>query len=184
MKHRTLASLFLVCLLVLLGGVNAVAYVERGPVGISADTESLVLKKGESGTVHVTLDPEYEVQLPGCGLASCPQTCDNTCLTKDGSCSCGPTNYETYVTAVAAASSDPAVVQVSYADGAAEIRAIGAGKASVTLTASLKEHDDTAVEIAVTVEAGISTAAVIGICAAAVLLSAVTIIVIKKRRKP
>ena len=67
--------------------VPSLAYFNRGAVQISLSQTSISIDKGASASVSVTIDPIKEDQLPGCGMAECPQTCGSSgCLNENGEC--------------------------------------------------------------------------------------------------
>lgn len=75
----------------------ALAYFSKPAVGVYFGSSSLSLTTGSSGTVSVSVDMWSEQQLPGCGMAECPQACGNLttpdgvlggCLSGDGWCQC------------------------------------------------------------------------------------------------
>ncbi|MCF0120171.1 MAG: hypothetical protein HUJ65_00915, partial [Oscillospiraceae bacterium] len=130
----------------------ATAYFNRGAVGISAGMSSVSLEAGQSISVSVDLSPASEDQLPGCGMAECPQICgEKDCLDENGECTCNGTIPNTYRTSVSCASSNTAVASASYSSGAVTITANAAGEAVITLTASLRQHTDTSTSISVSV---------------------------------
>ncbi|MFT3952548.1 MAG: hypothetical protein QM689_11500 [Oscillospiraceae bacterium] len=154
MKQRKLIALIVVA--AMLPAVPAVfhasAYFDRGEVKIAAASDSVTLREGESVTVGLTLTPSSSEQLPGCGMAECPQTCGDGCLNADGECTCGGLEKTTYYTVVDAATSNSSVAYAQYNNGTVTVTAVGAGTATVTLTASLRQFTSTTARIDVTVE--------------------------------
>ncbi len=167
--------------------VPSFAYIERGTVHIYADTEGVSLKVGESATVAITLDPAQEDQMPGCGMADCPQECGQNCLSDDGNCTCDIITYETYYTEVIVTNKNEAVAEASYADGVLTIKALAEGEASINVAARLREYMGSSVNITVTAEKpapAVSTGTIVGIGAAAIIVfAAVVVFSVKKAKK-
>ncbi len=133
--------------------VPSLAYFNRGAVQISLSQTSLSLDQGASASVSVTIDPIKEDQLPGCGMAECPQTCGSSgCLNENGECTCAGTNYKTYHSSVAVSSSNASVATASYANGTLTVKGIGAGTAVITATGSMRQYTDASVTMNVTVK--------------------------------
>ncbi len=133
--------------------VPSLAYFNRGAVQISLSQTSLSLDQGASASVSVTIDPIKEDQLPGCGMAECPQTCGSSgCLNENGECTCAGTNYKTYHSSVAVSSSNASVATASYANGTLTVKGVGAGTAVITATGSMRQYTDASVTMNVTVK--------------------------------
>lgn len=161
----------------------AYAYINRGTVHITLDTEQIELSPGSSQPIMITLDPVQDSQMPGCGMADCPDGCGN-CLTSDGNCPCDGTEYETYYTEVLTSSSDPSVAEASWTDGQVILEAHRPGSCTVKLSARLREYTGSSAELMVTVTSD-STASVLWIaigCVILLLITAVIIINTKKKR--
>lgn len=127
----------------------ALAYFSKPAVGVYFGSSSLSLTTGSSGTVSVSVDMWSEQQLPGCGMAECPQACGNLttpdgvlggCLSGDGWCQCSGTSYITAYTQLSVASSNPSVARASISGGALSITAYAAGSATITVYSSLSKH--------------------------------------------
>jgi hypothetical protein len=131
----------------------ALAYYDRGPVGISTGAASVNVQAGSSVSVSVSLSPAQDGQTQGCGMAECPQTCPSECTDANGQCICAGAAYSTYYADVAVTSSNGGVATASYAGGAVQIHGVGAGSATVTLTASLRQFSTSTATIAVVVSA-------------------------------
>lgn len=132
--------------------VSAFAYFNRGAVSMQVGQSSVSLQAGRSVSVSVSVNPIKEQQLPGCGMAECPQSCGNTgCLNEYGECTCAGTSYQTYYSSVKAVSGNSSVATASYANGTLTIRGISAGKTTVTLTGSMRQYTDCTKKISVTV---------------------------------
>lgn len=113
---------------------------------------SVSVQEGKSVSVSVSVDPIKEQQLPGCGMAECPQSCGNTgCLNEYGECTCAGTTYQTYYSSAKAVSGNSAVASASYANGTLTIRGVSAGKTTVTVTGSMRQYTDCTKTISVTV---------------------------------
>ena len=133
--------------------VPSLAYFNRGAVQISLSQTSVSLDQGASASVSVTIDPIKEDQLPGCGMAECPQTCGSSgCLNENGECTCAGTNYKTYHSSVAVSSSNASVATASYANGTLTVKGVGAGTAVITATGSMRQYTDASVTMNVTVK--------------------------------
>ena len=184
MKKKILLLLALV-LCIAVTAVPAAAYIERGTVHIYADKTELFLKEGETGYVAITLDPAEEDQMPGCGMADCPQTCGQNCLSNDGNCTCDITTYQTYYTEVLVNNKSEAIAEAVYADGVLTIKALSEGQAKINVAARLREYMGSSVNITVTVEKTAAPFALIaGISAAVVvIIAAAVVFAVKKTKK-
>ena len=132
----------------------AFAYFQRGDVKIKAGKQSVSLEQGGSESVSVTLTPSSSQQLPGCGMAECPQSCgEKECLDANGECTCNGTTYQTYYAYASAASSNTSVATAKYDNGTVSIKGVGPGTATITLTASLRQFTSTSTTIQVIVSA-------------------------------
>ena len=144
--------LLLLSLCFVITAEKAYAYFDRGTVGVSVGQSSVSVTTGSSATVSVSLSPATDSQLPGCGMAECPQVCgEQNCLDANGQCMCAGTTYQTYTTSVSASSSNTSVASVSYSGGAVTIRGISKGSATITITASLRQFRNGSKSIQVTV---------------------------------
>ena len=133
--------------------VPSLAYFNRGAVQISLSQTSISIDQGASASVSVTIDPIKEDQLPGCGMAECPQTCGSSgCLNENGECTCAGTNYKTYYSSVAVSSSNASVAAASYSNGTLTVKGVGAGTAVITATGSMRQYTDASVTMNVTVK--------------------------------
>ncbi|MDR1082763.1 MAG: hypothetical protein LBL27_02710 [Coriobacteriales bacterium] len=157
-KNRTLGrfapasiALALLCLFVLMVPQGAYAYYDRGQVGIAAGSSSISVQTGSSVSVSVTLSPASDAQTQGCGMAECPQTCPPECTDANGQCICAGSAYTTYYPSVAATSSNGGVATAGYSGGAVQIYGVGAGSATITLTASLRQFSSASATISVVV---------------------------------
>ncbi len=116
---------------------------------------------GSSTAIVCTISPESELQLPGCGMAECPQACDGLvkpgdskpggCLDANGWCTCAGTGYYTAYTSVQVSSSNPSVARASYASGVLSIVGYQPGTADISISASLSKHVPSAASVSVTV---------------------------------
>jgi hypothetical protein len=136
----------------------ALAYYDRGPVGITLGAGTVSVKSGSSVSVSVAISPASDEQTQGCGMAECPQTCPAECTDARGQCICAGSGYSTYYPEVSASSSNNGVATVSYAGGAVQINGVKAGSATVTVTASLRQFSTSSASIAVTVSESASGA--------------------------
>lgn len=145
-----------------LGGVPGVAwaYFSKPAPSISV-AGGVSVASGSSTTIACTVSPEAESQLPGCGMAECPQACDGLvkpgdskpggCLDANGWCTCAGTGYYTAYTSVQVSSSDPSVARASYASGVLSIVGYRPGTATISISASLSKHAPSAASTTVTV---------------------------------
>jgi len=174
-----LTALFL-CAALMAG--SASAYIHRGTVQITSDTEEIRFCTGEIFQVRLQLDPAQDRQTPGCGMADCPEKCGQNCLSAEGNCTCDGTYLETYYADVQISNDDPGVVEVTYQDGTATFTALKPGTSNVTLAVRLREYTGSSVVIPVTVESsGLGPALWVGLAFAVVLAAAVLIAVVKKK---
>lgn len=153
-KKRILAYLLIGVMIVMNHSVS-LAYFERGNVGGSVGKQSVVLEQGKSEAVSVSFSPAQSSQLPGCGMAECPQICgEKDCLDENGECKCAGTTYQTYYAFASVSSSNTSVATASYNSGrVVTINAISPGTATITVTASLRQFTSTSTTIQVTVKA-------------------------------
>lgn len=145
-----------------LGGLPGVAwaYFSKPAPSISV-AGGVSVASGSSTTIACTVSPEAESQLPGCGMAECPQACDGLvkpgdskpggCLDANGWCTCAGTGYYTAYTSVQVSSSDPSVARASYASGVLSIVGYRPGTATISISASLSKHAPSAASTTVTV---------------------------------
>lgn len=138
----------------------ALAYFSKPAVGVYLGASSISLVSGSSNTVSVSVDMWSESQLPGCGMAECPQGCGNIatpdgvvggCLSADGWCTCAGSSYVTAYTQLSASSSNPSVARASISGGAMTISAYSPGSATITVYSSLSKHADGATSMTVNV---------------------------------
>ncbi|ATW25588.1 Ig-like domain-containing protein [Candidatus Formimonas warabiya] len=157
MKPRTWRkALVLPTAVLLLGMLSpvALAYFDRGPINVEVGQSAVTLKEGESVTVTVKVTPDSDSQLPGCGMAECPQTCgEKNCLNDDGECMCNGLEYQTYYADVKTATSDAGVATVSHNGGVVSIKGVAPGEATITVTGMLRQYREDAKTIQVTVVA-------------------------------
>ncbi len=152
MKKRLLSAVCVAVLFSCLFTVPSFAYFNRGTVTMQLGQTSVSVAEGRSVSVSVTVNPISEQQLPGCGMAECPQSCGNTgCLNEYGECTCGGTTYQTYYSSVKAVSGNSSVASASYANGTLTIRGVSAGTTNITVTGSMRQYTDASQTISVTV---------------------------------
>lgn len=182
-KQKIFFTMMVLVLCMISMSVTVSAYIRRGTVGISVDKEKIELKSGESCQVSVTLDPEQDDQMPGCGMADCPDKCGKKCLSENGNCTCDITTYQTYYTNVEIKIENPEIVEVAYEDGIAVFTALAPGKTNVNLAARLREYTGSSVDIAVTVtKAGLTAGMIGGIAVIGAGIIAGIFFVIRKRK--
>lgn len=135
-------------------GISASAYFDRGSVAVTVGETAVTVKQGQKLSVSVSVDPSKDDQLPGCGMAECPQICGEMgCFNEKGDCQCAGVEYKTYYADVAAKSSNAAVATASCSSGVLSIKGISPGKATITVKGSLRQYRDGAKTIDVTVTA-------------------------------
>lgn len=134
---------------------QASAYFDRGPTEVDLGQEQLTLAVGERVTVTVRVDPESAAQLPGCGMAECPQTCgDKNCLDENGECMCAGLEYKTYYADIRTATSDASIATVNYANGVIGVTGVSPGTAEITVSGMLRQYRESSQVMRVTVTAG------------------------------
>lgn len=130
------------------------AYFNRGSVNVSVGKSSVSVAQGGSTSVSVSLSPSSSSQLPGCGMAECPQICgEKDCLDANGECTCNGTTYKTYYASASVSSSNTGVATASYSGGAVYIKGISPGSATITVKGSLRQFTSTSKTISVNVTA-------------------------------
>lgn len=166
MKQKTWQFALLMIVSSLLAGLFpavATAYFDRGPVAVEVGQSAATVEEGGSMTVNVRVTPASAVQLPGCGMAECPQTCgEKNCLDKDGECTCNGLQHKTYYADVQTATSDASIAAVSYNSGVISIRGIAPGQAVITVTGMLRQYraGSQTVKVTVTAKTGTNAPAV------------------------
>lgn len=144
---------------------SAFAYFSKDPVSISFGSSSVSVAAGSSATVSLSVSPMSEQQLPGCGMAICPQECNGLatpdgvvggCLNDAGWCTCGGTTYYTAYTNVTVSSSNPYVARASVAGSALTVTGVSEGTATITVYGQLDKHADASASMQVTVGAASS----------------------------
>lgn len=145
--------------LALLAPGRAFAYFSYPAPSISLPG-SVTLASGETASVTCAVSPMSEQQLPGCGMAECPQACDGLetpdgvvggCMSADGWCTCAGTGYYTATTNVSVSSSDPSIVRASWAGGVLQVSGYKPGTATLSVYATLSKHDSSEAYVTVTV---------------------------------
>ena len=158
LKRRRMTALLVVVLLVtgaVYAPVNGVfAYYDRGQVGLTVAQSQVSLEAGKRLEVTVSAYPDQDLQTPGCGMEECPQICgDLGCFDDIGQCVCNGTTYTIYYPQITVASSDSSVVQADYSGGVLTITGISPGRATIAITAGLRQFRDNWANIEVSVEA-------------------------------
>lgn len=136
------------------------AYFSKSAPSISL-AGGVSVASGSSTTIVCSVSPEEELQLPGCGMAECPQACDGLvrpgdskpggCLDANGWCTCAGTGYYTAYTSVQVSSSDPSVARASWSGGVLSIVGYRPGTATISISASLSKHEQSSASTTVTV---------------------------------
>lgn len=154
-RKKCILAYLLIGAMIIMNHSVSLAYFERGNVGVSVGKQSVVLEQGKSEAVSVSFSPAQSNQLPGCGMAECPQICgEKDCLDANGECKCAGTTYQTYYAFASVSSSNTSVATASYNSGrVVTINAIAPGTATITVTASLRQYTSTSTTIQVTVKA-------------------------------
>ena len=140
----------LTCLYALALPGSAGAYFDLGTVAVTTGSSSVAVTAGSTATVSVAVSPASKAELPGCGMATCPDDCGPGCLDANGQCTCGGTTYTTYTTSVSVSSSNTAVARASYSGGVLRVTGVGAGSATITITASLRQYSNGSAAVQVT----------------------------------
>jgi hypothetical protein len=139
-RFRVLTICLLVCVLVLAGTGTAFAYYNLPAAEITPSQGSVSLTSGQTQTIGMSVSPSQEAQLPGCGMAECPDSCPPECIGAGGWCQCAGSSFETKYTQVSVSSSDSSVAQASYSGGALTVKGESPGSATITVTADLAKH--------------------------------------------
>lgn len=140
---------------------QASAYFNFGTVGVSLGTTYVSLTAGASTNVSVSVNPASSDQTQGCGMAKCPQVCDTkesiaagySCFDANGQCTCSGKSYSTYYPQSYASSSNSGVASAYMSGSTLVITANGAGSATITVGASLRQYTDGAAYVQVDVSA-------------------------------
>ena len=155
MKKTAKRSLIFVLALLITGVMtcsDSFAYFQRGSVGVYAGQSSVSVSQGGSAAVSLSFSPASSSQLPGCGMAECPQICgEKDCLDANGECKCNGTTYTTYPAYAEAYSSNTSVATASCSGSTVYISGISPGSATITVTAYLRQFTSTSTSIYVTV---------------------------------
>ena len=134
------------------GNSTVQAYFNRGTVGVSVGKGSVSVEAGSNTSVSVSLTPASDSQLPGCGMAECPQICgEKECLDANGQCTCNGKTYQTYYTSVSVSSSNTSVATASYSSGTLTVHGVSEGTAVITLTAALRQFSSGTTSVTVNV---------------------------------
>lgn len=152
-RRRGLLSLAVIISL-LSAAAPAYAYFDRGTIGVRLGQSAVSLTEGDSASVSVTLSPASSDQLPGCGMAECPQICgEKDCLDENGNCKCAGTQYTTYYAEAKVTSSNSSVASASVDrnGGSVYIDAVGPGSATITVTGSLRQYTSSSASFTVNV---------------------------------
>lgn len=141
--------------------MKAAAYFSFGTVSVSLGSTYASLQTGSSTSVSVSVSPASSDQTLGCGMAKCPQSCDTeesvaagySCFDANGQCTCMGRSYSTYYPSTYASSSNSGVASAYLSGSTLVITANGAGSATITVGASLRQYTDGAASIQVDVSA-------------------------------
>ena len=163
MMKKTAKRCLLLALVMAITGVmtcaDSFAYFQRGSVNVYAGRGSVSVTQGSSASVSISFSPSSSRQLPGCGMAECPQICgEKDCLDANGECKCAGTVYQTYYPTASVSSSNTSVATASYSGGVLYINGISPGSATITVRASLRQFSSTSTSINVTVSGRSETA--------------------------
>ena len=158
-KWRTMGAALTVLLLTQSLTVPVLAYFDRGPVTVTVGQTAVELKEGENATVSIQVTPASGSQLPGCGMAECPQTCgEKECLNGDGECMCSGLDYKTYYAGVETSTGNAGIATAGYSGGVLTILGIAPGQTTVTVTGMLRQYRQDSKTISVTVLAKAASA--------------------------
>lgn len=149
---RCLSGALAVSMFLLLS-LPAAAYFDRGTMSVSLGQSSLSVTQGATGSVSVAVSPASDMQLPGCGMAECPQSCgEKDCLDENGQCTCAGTTYVEYKTSITTSSSNAGVAEASYTKaGVLVVFGKNPGTATITVTASMRQFKASSATLVVTV---------------------------------
>lgn len=125
-------------------GLRAAAYINRGTVTVSLGAASAQLAAGQSVSVSAALTPASHDELPGCGMAFCPQDCSAGCLNSTNDCTCNGTEYTAYQAGMTLTSANTAIATARYADGVILITGHAAGTTTVTAVGTLRQYSNSA----------------------------------------
>ena len=134
------------------------AYFDRGEVSVTLGASDISLTAGESTSVTVSFSPASDMEMPGCGMAECPQACgEKDCLRYDvhpelGDCHCNGDEYVSYPAHGDVSSSNTSVATASINGGVVNISAVSVGTCQITVTGSLRQYTSTSATINVTVD--------------------------------
>ena len=138
---------------------KAAAYYSFGTVEVSVGSSYLTLVAGGTTSTSVTVDPSSDSQTLGCGMAKCPQVCEDEgavaagyhCFDTNGQCTCAGSSYSTYSAEVSVQSSNSGVATAQISGNTLVVTGHAAGTAIITVNASLRqwESNSTAVEVEV-----------------------------------
>lgn len=148
-----MAAMIFICY----SGTPASAYFDRGPISVTLGKSQTTIEQGKEESIPVSIDPSQQQQLPGCGMAECPQTCgESNCLNANGECICAGTEAQTYTAVVDVLSSNPSVASANYSNGVLKISAISSGEATITVTGKMRQYTNTSKQVKVTVTPAMS----------------------------
>ncbi len=140
---------------------KAAAYYSFGTVDVSVGSSYLSLAAGSSTSTSVSVDPSSDSQTLGCGMAKCPQVCEDEgavaagyhCFDTNGQCTCAGSSYSTYYPEVSAQSSNSGVATATVSGGTLVVTGHAAGTATITVNASLRQWESNSTSVVVEVSA-------------------------------
>lgn len=146
--------------LILIPSLDVLAYINRGTVAVSLGETTAQVVAGQTAAISATLTPTSHDELPGCGMAYCPQQCSPGCVNDTGDCACNGKTYTTYQAGMTLTSADTGVATATYADGVITVVGHKAGTTTLSAVGTLRQYSSSAPQkIRVTVTGSASGAA-------------------------
>ena len=144
---------------------KAAAYYSFGTVEVSSGSSHLSVTAGSSASTSISVTPSSDNQTLGCGMAKCPQVCEDEgavsagyhCFDTNGQCTCAGSSYSTYYPEVSAQSSNSGVATAYVSGGTLVVTGHSAGSATITVNASLRQWESNSTTIDVEVSAPVSS---------------------------
>ncbi|MFT9077689.1 hypothetical protein [Ethanoligenens sp.] len=159
-KRALLCTAIAAALLFVMPGLPALAYINRGTVAVNLGTANAQVAVGQTLAISAILTPAAHDELPGCGMAFCPQQCSPGCVNSTGDCACNGKDYTTYKAGMMLTSANTNVATAAYTDGVITITGCSAGTTTISAVGTLRQYSSSASQtIRVTVTGNRSDAA-------------------------